>query len=59
VVDLRQDASRYFDVHHSADDTLDKVDRQGLAQATAVWASLLYATANSDVDFRKPANGKR
>lgn len=55
-VDFNQDASRYFDLHHSADDTLDKIDPAELAQNVAVWASFLYTVANSDVDFRtKPA----
>lgn len=55
-VDFNQDVQRYFDLHHSADDTLDKVDPQELAQNVAVWASFLYTVANSDVDFRpKPA----
>lgn len=55
-VDFDQDAGRYFDLHHSADDTLDKVDPADLAQNVAVWAAFLYTVANSDVDFRpKPA----
>jgi hypothetical protein len=52
VVDLGQDANRYFDLHHSADDTLDKIDRDELAQNVAVWAALLYTVADSDIDFR-------
>jgi hypothetical protein len=55
VVALTPDTSRYFDVHHSADDTLDKVDRGRLAQSVAVWAAFLYAVADSDVDFRSLA----
>ncbi len=51
-VDFINDASRYFDLHHSADDTLDKIEPADLAQNVAVWASFLYTTANSDVDFR-------
>jgi len=51
-VDFNQDASRYFDLHHSQDDTLDKIDPADLAQNIAVWAAFLYVTANSDVDFR-------
>jgi Zn-dependent M28 family amino/carboxypeptidase len=51
-VDFDVDSSRYFDLHHSADDTLDKVDPADLAQNVAVWASFVYAVANSDVDFR-------
>jgi Zn-dependent M28 family amino/carboxypeptidase len=52
---LNQDASRYFDLHHSADDTLDKVEPAQLNQNVAAWASLLYLAADSDIDFRKPA----
>ncbi|RAK51282.1 M20/M25/M40 family metallo-hydrolase [Phenylobacterium deserti] len=52
VVDFNQDASRYFDLHHSADDTLDKIDPKELAQNVAVWTSFLYTVANSDIDFR-------
>lgn len=51
-VDFSQDADRYFDLHHSADDTLDKVDPKDLAQNVAVWASFLNLVANSDIDFR-------
>ena len=57
-VDFHQDVSRYFDLHHSADDTLDKIDPKELAQNVAVWASFLSTVANSDVDFRKAAAAK-
>ena len=49
---LRQDASRYFDIHHSAEDTLDKIDPKGLAQSVAAWSLLVYLIADSDIDFR-------
>ena len=52
AVDVRQDASRYFDWHHSSEDTLDKVDRTQLNQAVATWATFVYIVANSDIDFR-------
>ena len=55
VVAFRQDASRYFDWHHSAEDTLDKVDPAQLNQNVAAWAAFLYLVANSDIDFRTPA----
>ena len=51
-IQFGQDASRYFDLHHSADDTLDKIDPEDLAQCAAVWASFLRVVANSEVDFR-------
>ena len=52
VVQVGQDVSRYFDWHHSADDTLDKIDRSQLNQAVATWAAFLYIAANADIDFR-------
>jgi Zn-dependent M28 family amino/carboxypeptidase len=54
TVDLHQDATRYFDIHHSADDTLDKIDRAQLNQNFAAWAAFLNLAADGDVDF-KPA----
>ena len=49
---VHQDASRYFDWHHSSEDTLDKVDADQLNQAVATWAAFVYIAANSDIDFR-------
>jgi Zn-dependent M28 family amino/carboxypeptidase len=63
VVALNQDASRYFDYHHTMDDTLNKVRPDELAQNVAAWSSFLYLVADSDIDFRvlsagaKPAAG--
>jgi hypothetical protein len=50
---FRQDATRYFDIHHSADDTFDKVDRTQLNQNVAAWATMLYLAASASDDFRK------
>ena len=55
VFALDQDASRYFDIHHSADDTLSVVDPVQLKQNVAAWAAVLYLIADSDVDFRTKA----
>jgi carboxypeptidase Q len=52
--ELMQDGTHYFDVHHTSDDTLDKVDREQLEQNVAVWAALAWLAADSDVDFRAP-----
>lgn len=52
TVSLTPDTTRYFDLHHSADDTLDKIDPARLAQSVAVWAAFLYTVADSDIDFR-------
>jgi carboxypeptidase Q len=53
--DLRQDGTRYFDIHHTPDDTLDKIDRQQLDQNVAAWAALVWLAADSEVDFRTHA----
>jgi carboxypeptidase Q len=49
---LAQDGTRYFDLHHTANDTLDKIDPAQLSQNVAAWAGLVWLIANSDVDFR-------
>ena len=46
--ELQQDVTLYFDVHHSADDTLDKVNRADLEQNVAAWAILLYLVDRAD-----------
>ncbi|MEO8547982.1 MAG: M20/M25/M40 family metallo-hydrolase [Sphingomicrobium sp.] len=40
-VTLNQDGMRYFDIHHTPDDTLDKIDREGLHQNVAAWTAML------------------
>jgi Zn-dependent M28 family amino/carboxypeptidase len=52
---LKQDGTRYFDIHHTPDDTLDKVDRVQLDQNVAAWAALAWLAADSDVSFRGAA----
>lgn len=52
---LLQDGSQYFDIHHTANDTLDKVDRDQLDQNVAAWAALVWLAADSAVDFRPKA----
>lgn len=47
VVDLQQDGSRYFDIHHTPDDTLDKIDAEQLRQNVAAWAVTLELLANA------------
>jgi Iap family predicted aminopeptidase len=51
VLDLRQDATRYFDYHHSANDTPDKIDAPTLAQAAAAYATAAWAAADMAGDF--------
>jgi len=46
ILDLQQDGTRYFDLHHTPDDTLDKVDPAQLRQNVAVWTQVLGILAN-------------
>lgn len=49
---LAQDGTDYFDVHHTADDVIDRIDPEAMTQNVAAWAALLWLIADSDVDFR-------
>jgi Zn-dependent M28 family amino/carboxypeptidase len=40
-VSLNQDGTRYFDWHHTPDDTLDKIDPAQLRQNVAAWTAML------------------
>jgi Zn-dependent M28 family amino/carboxypeptidase len=51
ALSLDQDATYYFDWHHTANDTLDKIDPQKLAQNVAVYAVFTYMAAQADGDF--------
>ena len=46
IIDLQQDGTRYFDLHHTPDDTLDKIDRVQLRQNVAVWTQVVGILAN-------------
>lgn len=49
---LAQNGSDYFDLHHTPDDTLDKINPQALRQNVAAYTVFLWLAANTDVDFR-------
>ncbi|MGY1408560.1 M28 family peptidase [Luteimonas sp. A611] len=48
---LGQDGTQYFDLHHNADDTLDKIDPADLAQNLAAYAVFAWLAAESDEGF--------
>ena len=52
---LAQDGTDYFDLHHTADDTLDKVVPEHLSQNVAAWVSVVYLAAQSDIYFAPKA----
>ena len=48
---LRQDGTDYFDLHHTPDDTLDKIDPKALAQNAAAYTVFAYLAAEADGTF--------
>jgi len=48
LIDLQQDGTRYFDLHHTPDDTLDKIDKAQLRQNVAVWTQVVGILANQE-----------
>lgn len=54
AIDLQQDGTRYFDLHHTPDDTLDKIDPAQLRQNVAAWTVMLTVMSNSRADLRIP-----
>jgi carboxypeptidase Q len=48
LINLQQDGTRYFDLHHTPDDTLDKIDIAQLRQNVAVWTTVVGILANED-----------
>jgi carboxypeptidase Q len=44
---VRQDSSRYFDYHHTANDTFDKIDPESLDRNVAAVAAFAYCAAST------------
>ena len=48
---LGHDGTDYFDLHHTPDDTLDKIDPKALAQNAAAYAVFTYLAAEAEGGF--------
>jgi Zn-dependent M28 family amino/carboxypeptidase len=59
VFDLAQDATRYFDVHHSRNDTFDRIDPEAIAQVATAYAVVAWAAAEAESDFGRIDEQKR
>ncbi|HPF24230.1 MAG TPA: M28 family peptidase [Hyphomonas sp.] len=55
VVTPAQDGTDYFDLHHTPDDTFDKIDPEQFRQNVSVYAAFAYIAAESGWDFRAEA----
>jgi len=51
VMDLDTDAIPYFDLHHTAEDTFDKVDPALVRQNVAAFAAIAYLAAEAEGGF--------
>ena len=51
TIDLQQDGTRYFDLHHTPDDTLEMIDPVQLEQNVAAWTIMLDHVANAPEDL--------
>jgi carboxypeptidase Q len=51
TLSLMQDATAYFDFHHTANDTLDKASAHDLDYNVAAWAAVIYALAEMPGDL--------
>ena len=56
-ISLGQDGTRYFDIHHTPDDTLDKIDPEQLRQNVAAWTAMLAVLSGGITT--EPKRGKR
>ena len=54
AVQLSQDGTNYFDVHHTVNDTLDRIDPATLPQNVACWAVTAWLAAQSPLPFGPP-----
>jgi hypothetical protein len=50
---IRQDASRYFDWHHTANDTFDKLEPESLDRMASAVAAFAYVAASVPEPFEK------
>ena len=50
---LQQDGTDYFDLHHTHDDTFDKINANEMAKNTAAFAAMAWITANSESEYRE------
>lgn len=52
TIRLNQNGMDYFNLHHTPDDTFDKIDPKELSQNVAAYAAAIYIAADTDVEFR-------
>lgn len=58
AVDLNQSGMRYFDIHHTPEDTLERIDPGQLRQNVAAWTAMLAIVANAPETLIKAETDK-
>jgi hypothetical protein len=53
VVTLKQNGWDYFDLHHTPDDTFDKINPDDIAQNVAAYSAFVWMAANLKGHFRQ------
>ncbi len=51
---LNQDGYDYFNIHHTPDDVLERINKDNLNQVVASWSATLWMVASSDITFKRP-----
>lgn len=59
MMDLRQDGTTYFDFHHTANDTVERIEKAEIDQAAAAFAAAAFAAADAPSDFGRLPEDKR
>lgn len=52
VMRFQQEGTDYFDLHHTPDDTFDKIDKDEIQQNVAAFATMMWMASEADTDFR-------
>jgi len=48
----QQEGTDYFDLHHTPDDTFDKINPDEIAQNVAAFATMMWMASETETDFR-------
>jgi carboxypeptidase Q len=56
LADVMQDGSRYFDIHHTANDVMSEIDRESLDHAMRSVLTVAYAVSLDTDIVRRPAD---
>lgn len=49
---FQQEGTDYFDLHHTPDDTFDKINADDMAKNTAAFATMIWMASEAKTDFR-------